>query len=196
MTLPSFSLGLVVATAVGHEVALGARHERQVGLRAVARRAGGGGVVVVGGVLDLERVHPVALDVVRLEPVASVDLAVAVDVEVVAHPQGEALDVERGDALVHQGRVGAVGHDVVGRRRPPRAVGTVADVAQRQAVAELVADQVEEREEVAEAGDRVDGAVDGDADVATDAAAVLHVDAAGLTAVLLEALDAPARRPC
>jgi len=55
--------------------------------------------VVVGRVLDLEGVESVARQVVGRQDVVDRRGAVAVHVEVVAHPQREALDIERGDAL-------------------------------------------------------------------------------------------------
>jgi len=55
--------------------------------------------VVVGRVLDLEGVESVAPHVVGRQDVVDRRGAVAVHVEVVAHPHREALDIERGDAL-------------------------------------------------------------------------------------------------
>ena len=77
--------------------------------------------------------------IVGEQPVGAVDPSVGVHVEVTAHADGDALDVEGRHALVQAGRIGAVRHDVVGRDDAPLTFGTVADVAEGEAVAELVA---------------------------------------------------------
>ena len=151
------------------------RNQPQVRLGTRERRPAARRIEVVAGVLDLERVTALADLIVGEQPVGAVDRPIAVDVEVVAHANGDALDVEGRHALVQAGRIGVVRHDVVGRDDAPFPLGAVTDVAEGEAMAELVGDEVEEIEDVELPGQRVDRTVDREADVAAGAAAVLDV---------------------